>query len=370
MTPPPLSGGSPGPLSRPASRRSPPTGRKFPCRQVRGQARLRPGRPRPEVPVLWVHRATSPKPTTTRRPIREHDFDEFLATRSTGRARPRRQPCQVPCTGCGAVVVLEDRVATDKCPYCSTHLENKPEAVKDLILPESLLPFSVDRDARDRFNKWIDGLWFAPTELKQLANLGQFGSVYAPFWTYDAMTYTRYTGRARRRLLGHRVVHGCGRQTADPAGPPDPVVSGLGRGPALLRRRARPGLEDAPPATWPTGRPVGTGGPGAVPGRVPQRARDRALPGRPEGGIRRCQADHGATTITGPIHRDIGGDHQRIDSRRTSYVGVTFKHTLLPIWVANYRYREKLSSSWSTGARAGSPGSGRGAGGRSPGWLC
>jgi hypothetical protein len=46
--------------------------------------------------------------------------------------------------------------------------------------------------------------------------------------------------------------------------------------------------------------------------------------------------------ITGLIRRDIGGDHQRIDWRRTNYLGVTFKHTLLPIWVANYRYRDKL----------------------------
>jgi hypothetical protein len=46
--------------------------------------------------------------------------------------------------------------------------------------------------------------------------------------------------------------------------------------------------------------------------------------------------------ITGLIERDIGGDHQRIDRRRTNHVGVTFKHTLLPIWVANYRYRERL----------------------------
>jgi hypothetical protein len=46
--------------------------------------------------------------------------------------------------------------------------------------------------------------------------------------------------------------------------------------------------------------------------------------------------------ITGLIRQDIGGDHQRIDWRRTNYLGVTFKHTLLPIWIANYRYREKL----------------------------
>src|SRR5690348_14888992 len=42
------------------------------------------------------------------------------------------------------------------------------------------------------------------------------------------------------------------------------------------------------------------------------------------------------------IHRDIGGDHQRIEFKKTQYAAVTFKHLLLPVWVANYRYQEKL----------------------------
>jgi hypothetical protein len=42
------------------------------------------------------------------------------------------------------------------------------------------------------------------------------------------------------------------------------------------------------------------------------------------------------------IRRDIGGDHQKITDKRTRYMGVTFKHCLLPVWVANYRYHEKL----------------------------
>ena len=47
-------------------------------------------------------------------------------------------------------------------------------------------------------------------------------------------------------------------------------------------------------------------------------------------------------TIHNLIRRDIGGDHQRIEMTDTRYLGVTFKHCLLPVWVANYRYQEKL----------------------------
>src|SRR5437763_12837963 len=39
--------------------------------------------------------------------------------------------------------------------------------------------------------------------------------------------------------------------------------------------------------------------------------------------------------------RDIGGDHQRLDSVSTQHVGVTFKHVLLPVWLSSYRYNDR-----------------------------
>jgi hypothetical protein len=42
------------------------------------------------------------------------------------------------------------------------------------------------------------------------------------------------------------------------------------------------------------------------------------------------------------VRQDIGGDHQQIATLNTRHLGVTFKHILLPIWIASYRYREQL----------------------------
>src|SRR5262249_53441959 len=39
--------------------------------------------------------------------------------------------------------------------------------------------------------------------------------------------------------------------------------------------------------------------------------------------------------------RDIGGNHQRLHNVHTQHVGVTFKHILLPMWLAAYRYLDK-----------------------------
>lgn len=275
--------------------------------------------------------------------IREHDLDEFLENQTTrAGAAIAGHSFQVTCTGCGAVVVLEDRVATEKCPYCGTHLENKPEAVEHLIAPESVLPFAVsDRNARDEFTTWIRSLWFAPSELKQLANLGQFGSVYAPYWTYDAMTYTKYTGQRGDDYWDTESYTGSDgkqqtRQVRRTRWYPvsgevqhffdDVLIRASQTVPGHLANRMLPWqLEELQPFQD-----------AFLSGHMTERYSVSLKEGFRD--ARSVMHDE----ITGLIHRDIGGDHQQVDWRKTEYVGVTFKHTLLPIWVANYRYREKL----------------------------
>jgi hypothetical protein len=39
------------------------------------------------------------------------------------------------------------------------------------------------------------------------------------------------------------------------------------------------------------------------------------------------------------VRADIGGDQQRIGQLRTEVGALTFKHVLLPVWLAAYRYR-------------------------------
>ncbi|MEM7379162.1 MAG: primosomal protein N' (replication factor Y) - superfamily II helicase, partial [Pseudomonadota bacterium] len=38
------------------------------------------------------------------------------------------------------------------------------------------------------------------------------------------------------------------------------------------------------------------------------------------------------------VRRDIGGDFQRITSLQTQHRGATFKHLLLPVWMASFRF--------------------------------
>jgi DNA-directed RNA polymerase subunit RPC12/RpoP len=324
-------------------RPAPPAGRKFPCRQCGAKLDFDPEARGLKCPYCGFTEVIPEADDDKRAGIREHDLDDFLENQEErAHAAIAGHSCQVKCDGCGAVVVLEDRVATEKCPYCGTHLENRPEAVEHLIPPESVLPFSVSgREARDAFNRWLHGLWFAPNELRQLANLGQFQSVYAPFWTYDAMTYTRYTGQrgedywdteSYTDAQGKRQTRSVRRTRWYPASGEvrhffdDVLIKASHSLPAHLVDRLPP---------WELGE-LEPFRDEFLSGHLTERYSVSLKDGFRE--ARQVMEDE----ITTLIRQDIGGDHQRIDWRRTNYVGVTFKHTLLPAWVANYRYRDRL----------------------------
>jgi hypothetical protein len=46
--------------------------------------------------------------------------------------------------------------------------------------------------------------------------------------------------------------------------------------------------------------------------------------------------------IEGDVRKDIGGDEQRISELSTSYSAITFKHILLPVYIAAYRFNNKV----------------------------
>jgi hypothetical protein len=48
-----------------------------------------------------------------------------------------------------------------------------------------------------------------------------------------------------------------------------------------------------------------------------------------------------AAVIQMDVRHDIGGDEQRIDTIETTHSRETFKHILLPIWIAAYKFNGK-----------------------------
>ncbi len=335
--PPPLPSGDRDPVvSRP-----PPAGKKFPCAKCGAKLDFDPGAQVLKCPYCGhaetIADVSGPGP--------ERDLEEYLEKGAGNRKVVAGRSSQVACPACGAVVLLEDKVATDRCPYCGTHLENQPKSAEPMIAPESVMPFKVaQRDAIEAFNDWIKRRWFAPNDLRKFANLGQLQGVYVPYWTYDSMTVTRYDGArgddytvtetyTERNAQGHMET-----KTRQVTKTRWTSVSGQVRhffdDVLVCGSKSLPDEHVAGLAPWPLEELEGFR-PEVLSGFQTERYAVSL-----KDGFKQAQ-EIMDEEIRKLCCEDIGGDHQKLNSVRTKHLGVTFKHILLPVWTAAYRYRDK-----------------------------
>ncbi|MFN8394798.1 MAG: hypothetical protein U0176_09025 [Bacteroidia bacterium] len=126
----------------------------------------------------------------------ERDFADAgnLAERPTGFAVPSKV---FHCNGCGANTSVDPETVSFNCPFCGSTNVN-PEAHENrMIRPSGILPFKVTKaSALDKFKTWIGKGFFAPGNLKRLAQLDKIRGVYLPFWTYDADTFSEWQAEA------------------------------------------------------------------------------------------------------------------------------------------------------------------------------
>lgn len=339
--PPPLAPDAVPEKKEPVMTNPPPDRKQFPCKACGAKLNWDPSERALKCP--YCGHVEKIDPTSSQ--VREQDFQAALEKLIEEKTTLPDRPEEIRCPACGAIVLLEANVRTDSCPFCATHLENaKPEQAHGQIVPHCVLPFGVsEKDAIKAFNDWIQSRWFAPSDLRQLANLGQLNGVYVPFWTYDSMTYTHYTGmrgddywvtvtytttengrsvtRTRQeRRTNWTYVSGEVDHFFD-----DVLVCASRSLPTNLVTTLEP---------WDL--------------KKLQDFRGEYLAGfRTERYTVTLGEGFGAAKniMNGEIRilccRDIGGDHQQINSMDTQHVGVTFKHILLPIWLAVYRYRNE-----------------------------
>jgi len=250
----------------------------------------------------------------------------------------------VRCGRCGAESSTEPNVTATRCPFCGSAVVAAAQSRK-LIRPAALLPFAVDAArATEAFRRWLAGLWFAPSALKQLAHrMGALVGVYVPFWTFDAATTSTYEGERGDDVTVHEPV------TAVEGG------RHVTRSRAVMRTRwSKAGgrvdrrFDDVlvPAATSLPERLVGELQPWDLEALVSHddaylagfRAESYSVP-LPLAFER--AKEKMAAVIRDVVARDIGGDHQRIHRVDTRHENVTFKHVLLPVWLAAYRFRDR-----------------------------
>jgi len=273
--------------------------------------------------------------------IDELDFDKYLQEAETS-SDNLEEVTTIACNACGAITTLDPNIVSSDCPFCGNKLIVKNESTSKQIKPKSILPFKIkSKEALQSFKKWLKKLWFAPPGLKKFATQSEkIAGMYIPYWTYDSDTFTHYKGQRgddyrttetytengetkTRTVTKTRWtnVRGSIKLFFD-----DVLVIASKSLPNKKTDKLEPwDLENLVPfdEKFLSGFRTETYSIGLKDGFVV--AKDKMEP-----------------KIRETIKHNIGGDHQRITWTSTSYSNTTFKHTLLPIWISAYRFKDKV----------------------------
>ena len=244
------------------------------------------------------------------------------------------------CPNCAAVIEFSDSSHATECPFCATPVVTDTGEHRR-IKPKGLLPFAIDeRRAKDAMTQWLGRLWFAPNGLKDYARKGRkMNGIYVPFWTYDADTKSSYVGERGQVYYETRTVMRDGKQHQEriqkvrwfPASGrvarflDDVLVLGS----TSLPKKFTDALEP-----WDLAELVPYS-PEYLAGFQAEGYTVSLEDGYSEA---REKMDR---VIARDVRFGIGGDRQRIYSIDTRVKDVTFKHILLPVWMAAYKYRGK-----------------------------
>ena len=242
------------------------------------------------------------------------------------------------CPNCGAVVEFDPAIHAKECPFCATPVVTDTGLSRH-IKPGGLAPFEIEEGAaRKAMSDWLGRLWFAPNGLQAYARRGRrLSGIYVPYWTFDARTTTEYAGQRGTVYTEMHTVVRDGRRQNVPVTEVrwHPVRGRVARAfddVLVLASRSLPKRHTDALLPWDMSR--------LVPYTPEYLAGFRAEAYQtelPEGWTEARQIMD--RWIERDIRFDIGGDRQQIDQIETQVSDITFKHVLLPVWVAAYRFR-------------------------------
>lgn len=242
------------------------------------------------------------------------------------------------CPNCAAQVEFEPGVHAAECPFCATPVVTDTGTHRH-IKPRGLLPFAMDeKAARGAMTDWLGRLWFAPDGLQDYARKGwKMQGIYVPYWTFDADTKSAYTGErgtvyyetktvmrdGKRRQVQVAKVRWRGVRGRVARFFDDVLVLAS----TSLPKRFTDALEPWDLSAMEPYSPAYLAG---------FRAEGYSVELRDGFTEARARMD---AHIARDVKFDIGGDRQRIHDVQTQISDVTFKHVLLPVWLAAYKYR-------------------------------
>ncbi len=311
-------------------------GRIFPCPSCGADLTFHAGQQRLACPFCAYVQELQPAGET----LAEQDFarmlEKVVERRREGQAETLERQ-ELRCEACGATVEFTGALTSSSCAHCGKPIvrENVHRA-QERVPVDGVVPFEVEEPvAKEKLRRWASSLWFAPNTFKKAGIEGRFQGIYLPFWTFDALTFTRYRGergklktvmlgsgknRKRHTQCNWTPVSGSFEHVFDD------VVVGAGRElPGGLLRALEP---------WPLER-VRPFQEELLAGYLAE-TYETPLDQGFAAGKRRMDGE-----LRAEAKRRIGGDDQRIHALDSQYSAITYKHLLMPVWMLAYRYGER-----------------------------
>lgn len=270
--------------------------------------------------------------------IRELDFRSALDAQLPDAEMEETRISQ--CPNCGSQLAFLPEEHAKECPFCATPVVTDT-GISRHIKPRGVLPFALNEgQARDAMTTWLGKLWFAPGGLQDYARKGRkMDGIYVPYWTFDADTRSRYRGERGTVYYVTRTVMRDGKRTQIREqrirwSPKSGRVARFFDDVLVLASKSLPKRYTDALEPWDLS--------ALTPYQPEFLAGFRAEAYQIELPVGYDEARQKMDRqIERDVRFDIGGDRQRIHGIDTTVSDVTFKHILLPVWMAAYKYRGK-----------------------------
>ena len=244
------------------------------------------------------------------------------------------------CPSCGADTLMGAAAMTATCPFCSSHYVTEAQKDETLISPETMIPFRISEEAaKVSFAQWAKKRWLAPKKFRAQAHKPEMQGMYIPYWTFDASLTTDFSGFGGRRRIEHYTVRVNGKTQTRTRTRTDWYP---------IHGREHLDFDNIPcPATKKVDRALlDKVGPYSLcvlnvynPAYLAGFFAERYSVGLGEGfsAVRRIME----ARMESHIKSRLGYDTYRGMHYDHHYDEVKFKHILLPLWLAAYRYKNK-----------------------------
>lgn len=144
-----------------------------------------------------------PQPTEGNDPFEELDFESATIRKTKDWGSQVRN---LICKQCGASTVYDASQTAGSCPFCGSTSVMPVDDEEDVMAPGGVVPFEISRDrAAFLFKNWMKMKIFVPSKAKKECEAKEFTGLYLPYWTFDSQTTSSY-----KASLGYEYRNGKG----------------------------------------------------------------------------------------------------------------------------------------------------------------